>query len=76
MEKLKLSTVNFAGAEVLTREQLKKIMGSGTYTGDCGTYPNCSTTNPCVSTVPPCKDVAGTCAKITVNSKCGCAVVC
>jgi hypothetical protein len=43
MKKLTLNKINFAGAEMLSREEMKKVMGgssgNGSYTGDrdwCG----------------------------------------
>lgn len=47
MHKLKLSELNLRDAEVLTREQLKmmlgggEVLGSGTFCGDRGTVSNC-----------------------------------
>jgi len=73
MNNPKLIKVNFAGAEVLTREQLKKVTG-GNASG-CGTYPNC-TTNSCVASSGPCQGQTGTCAKVTAAEACRCAVVC
>ncbi len=40
MKKLKLSLQNIEGAEVLTREQLKKVTGGSDGSGDCATW-NC-----------------------------------
>ena len=72
MKNIELIKVNFAGAEVLTREQLKRIKGRGS---QCGSYPNC-TAAPCVATSGPCKDLPGTCGKTIPTQTSTFAVVC
>lgn len=52
MKKLKLNLANMPGAEVLSREQLRTIMGGdvgsgATGSGDCGTGTSCSTDSDC-----------------------------
>lgn len=83
MRKLTLNKVDFAGAEVLTRNQLKNVMGGnepGTGGGggegnQCGTYPNCSTGS-CTAKSGDCKGQTGTCGRTSSTSSCSCAVVC
>lgn len=75
MKKLKLSELNLSGAEVLTRDQLKNVLGGGTNMittggGNCGTVNNCSS-GPCTF-----KDGgSGTCGLYggnTPTETCGC----
>ena len=50
MKKLKLSLQNIEGAEVLTREQLKKVMGGneeGSGGSGSGSWPTCHTDMDC-----------------------------
>lgn len=72
MNNLRLIKVNFAGAEVLTREQLKQIGGGGP---QCGSYPNC-TTDPCRATSGPCMGKTGTCGRTSATQSCTCGVIC
>lgn len=50
MNNLKLIKVNFAGAKILTREQLREVMGGddGSLANQCGTYPNCLNGTTCI----------------------------
>lgn len=73
MNNLKLIKVNFAGAEVLTREQLRQVTGGGS--SQCGNYPNC-TTSACVAQSGPCMGQSGTCGTTSATQSCTCAVVC
>ena len=60
MKKLKLSLQNFEGAEVLTREQLKNVMGGsgwGGSGGGCFFTSNCDSEYVCVNGV--CTDPMG-----------------
>lgn len=82
MRKLTLNKVRFAGAEVLTRDQLKNVMGGNVMftdgeggTGQCGTYPNCST-NSCTARSGPCEGYSGTCGKTVTTKSCSCGVIC
>lgn len=53
MKKLKLNQTNFAGAEVLGRAELKKVMGGmGSGADDC--KGECDWDNPCPADKPTC----------------------
>lgn len=52
MKKLKFNQANFAGAEVLSRAELKKVMGGSGSGDDC--KGECDWDNPCPEENPVC----------------------
>lgn len=75
MNNLKLIKVNFAGAKVLTREQVREVTGGGNLR-QCGIYPLCLNGTTCFATSGPCEGQMGTCGTTSINQTCTCAVVC
>lgn len=78
MKKLKLQALASGATEVLTRDQMKNVLG-GTIDppGDCGlpTDTNGCSTAACKRDVGTCKNVEGTCGSSSNNTKCTCATV-
>lgn len=68
MKKLKLNLQHFEGAEVLTRSQLKKVLGGddGGGSGDGGSVA-CKSDD-------DCNDICCNCFCLTKIGKCGCVV--
>jgi hypothetical protein len=79
MKKLKLNFSNLKDAEILTREDLKKVMGgdAGSGSGTCSslTSSQCTSSTACKAN---CNGVltSGNCTWSTAFSKCYCSVVC
>ena len=67
MKKLKLSLQNIEGAEVLSREQLKKVMGGEGGSGDDGGWPTCHTDMDCGTKQARCVESGNI---VTSNGRC------
>jgi len=78
MKKLKLRALASGATEVLTRSQMKNVLGgSMDPPGDCGqpTDPNGCSTADCARDIGTCKNVPGTCGSSNHNTKCTCAII-
>ena len=78
MKKLKLQALELGATEVLSRSQMKNVLG-GTMDppSGCGSPSDtggCSTAA-CKRDVGTCKDVEGTCGSSDHGTKCTCAVI-
>jgi natural product precursor len=76
MKKLKLKALNFGADQVLSREQLKNVLGGDGSGGQCGSsrtgclvgvfcYLSCNGNN-----------TQGTCGQMSTYGNCNCAVAC
>jgi hypothetical protein len=67
MKKLKLKALGLGAADILSRSQMKNVLGGSEPVGKCGTVDNCSD--------GACKngDVSGTCGLSSHGTKCTCA---
>jgi len=68
MKKLKLKALGLGAADILSRAQMKNVLGGNESAGKCGTADNCRDGEACTN-----GKVAGTCGLSSHGTKCTCA---